>query len=290
MAASVNYENGSYHLKAEKLVGTTLYLKERSVTGTENILMAAIRAEGTTTLYHAAEERHISNLANLLRQYGFQITGDGTSTIVIHGKPHHLGGQAEIDTIPDEIEVGTFVVAAAITGGTVSLERVGKRIDLLPILAIMDDFNVQYTYDEANEVLNVLPSPELKATNFKTGPWPGFPTDLQSPFTILATQATGTSLIHDWMFEDRLYFVRTLHSMGASIVICDPHRILVTGPTPLTHSSLVTPDLRAGAAFVLAALAGEGTTIVEHSEMIDRGYANLDERLRSLGADIVRID
>jgi UDP-N-acetylglucosamine 1-carboxyvinyltransferase len=249
--------------------------------------MAACRAEGTTTIWNAAEESHIGNLCDLLRNMGYQIEGDGTSRITVHGNPHITTNAAEITIIPDEIEIGTFAVAGLITGGTVRLEQVGSHQGLIPILSKLDDFNAKYTYNE-DESLTIHPSPELKAADVQTNPWPGFPPDLQSPFTVLATQATGTSLIHDWMYEGRLYFVDLLQRMGANITICDPHRALVNGPTPLTSSSSITPDLRAGAALVLAALVAEGQSVIEHVELIDRGYVELDNRLRSLGAVIER--
>jgi UDP-N-acetylglucosamine 1-carboxyvinyltransferase len=218
---------------------------------------------------------------------GYQIEGDGTSRITVHGNPHITTNAAEMTIIPDEIEIGTFAVAGLITGGTVRLEQVGSHQGLIPILSKLDDFNAKYTYNE-DESLTIHPSPELKAADVQTNPWPGFPPDLQSPFTVLATQATGTSLIHDWMYEGRLYFVDLLQRMGANITICDPHRALVNGPTPLTSSSSITPDLRAGAALVLAALVAEGQSVIEHVELIDRGYVELDNRLRSLGAVIER--
>jgi UDP-N-acetylglucosamine 1-carboxyvinyltransferase len=252
--------------------------------------MASVRAEGTTIIYNAAEESHITNLCDLLRAMGFAISGDGSSMITIKGNPEIDTAPAEITVIPDEIEVGTFAAAAAVTGGDIRIEGAGTRLQLLPILTKLEDFNVQFTYDEASQVLHVLPSPDLRATDIQTNPWPGFPADLQSPFTVIATQAKGTSLIHDWMYEGRLYFVDLLQKMGAHIIICDPHRALVSGPTSLTHSSAITPDLRAGAALVIAALAAEGESIIEHAELIDRGYVRIEEKLRSLGADITRSD
>ena len=290
LGADINFDGTTYTLTAEFLKGTEVYLKERSVTGTENLIMAAVRAHGTTTIYNAAQELHISNLCDLLSQMGYTIHGDGTSTITIEGNPDLQAREAEITVIADEIEIGTFAIASLVTQGTVTLTNVGSRRDLLPILSKLDDFNAQYTYNEGESSLTLLPSPDLRAADVQTNPWPGFPPDLQSPFTVLATQAAGTSLIHDWMYEGRLYFVDLLQKMGAQIVICDPHRALVTGPTELYRNSSITPDLRAGAALVLAALAAEGESVIEHVELIDRGYVALDERLRSLGADITRED
>lgn len=290
LGAAINFDGQTYHLKADNLNGTDIYLKERSVTGTENLIMAATRSQGITNIYNAAEEPHIGNLGRLLIKFGYQIQGLGTSKITVYGQSQLASLDAEETVIADDVEVGTFAVAGAITRGNVRLEEVGTKEELNPILAKLDDFQVNYRYDASAQVLDILPSPDLSGANLQTAPWPGFPSDLQSPFTILATQAKGTSLIHDWMFEGRLYFASSLQSMGANIVICDPHRVLVSGPTPLNRSALITPDLRAGAAMVLAALAAEGTSVIEHAELIERGYSSLDQRLACLGADITRKD
>jgi UDP-N-acetylglucosamine 1-carboxyvinyltransferase len=289
-ASIVQNPDSSYTIKAKSLHGDLIYLKEKSVTATENLIMAATRAHGLTTVYEAAEEPHIRNLCDLLRAFGFQISGDGTSMVKIEGRPDHLGSDADITIIPDDIEVGTFAVAAAVTGGDLTLTGVGDKLDMLPILSQMDDFQMNYEYDEAAQTLRVMGSPKLKGTKVQVRPWPGFPPDLQSPFIVLATQAEGTSLIQDWMYEGRLYFVSLLQKMGANIVICDPHRVLVTGPSKLQGGRVLVPDIRAGAALLLAAMAAEGESLIEHTELIERGYARIDERLRSVGAQIVRED
>lgn len=294
MGAVIEYDGGMYSIKvdpnAKTLHGTDIYLKEQSVTATENIIMAATRASGDTNIYSAAEEPHIINLCNLLRKMGFKISGDGTTHILIEGNPNLKTKEVEETAIADDIEIGTFAVAATLNGGEVVLKGVGSRLQLFPILSKLDDFAVNYHYDEEVEELHFLPGSKFQASNLQTRPWPGFPSDLQSPFTVLATQAVGTSLIHDWMYEGRLYFVNSLQSMGANIIICDPHRAIVNGPTRLAHNSFITSDLRAGAAIVLAALIAEGTSIIEHVELIDRGYINLEKRLGALGADITRLD
>lgn len=288
LGATIQFDGTTYHLSAEHLAGKEIYLKEKSVTGTENLIMAAARAEGVTTIINAAEEDHIRNLCDLLRAMGYQIIGDGSSRITITGNPSLSTHPAEIEIIADEIEVGTFAIAAVVTGGNVTLKRVGTREMLMPILSKFDDFNVKYTYDEVSQSLTLLPSNDLHAANIQTNPWPGFPPDLQSPFTVLATQSKGTSLVHDWMYEGRLYFVDLLEKMGANIAICDPHRVIVNGPTPLSHSSSIAPDLRAGAALIIAALAAEGESIIEQVELIDRGYVTIDTKLNQLGAAITR--
>ena len=288
LGASISFDGTTYQIQAERLVGKRIYLKEKSVTGTENLIMAATRAEGITSIMWAAEESHIVNLCDLLRSMGYSISGDGTSTVTIEGKPDLVASAAAAEIIADEIEVGTFAVASLVTGGTVTLERVGDFEHVIPILSQLEDMNAQFKYDPESQNLHLYPSHHLTASRIQTNPWPGFPPDLQSPFTVLATQAIGTTLVQDWMYEGRLYFVDLLQRMGANIVICDPHRALVTGPTKLYRSTSITPDLRAGAALVVAALAAEGTSEIEHAELIDRGYADLEGRLNSIGAEIRR--
>ncbi|CAN5169221.1 UDP-N-acetylglucosamine 1-carboxyvinyltransferase [soil metagenome] len=288
LGATIDFDGTYYHLKAPQLVGQEMYLQEKSVTATENIMMAAVRATGSTHLINAAEEEHIGNLANLLRAYGYTITGDGSSQITITGTQELSSRDASIKIIPDEIEIGTFAVAALVTGGEITMHGVGKRFGLLPLLAKLTDFKAQYTYNEEAETLTIHPSPKLVAADVQTNPWPGFFPDLQSPFVVLATQAEGKSEIHDWMYEGRLGFVELLQQMGADTTIYDPHRVAVEGRTKLRGASNIAPDLRAGAALVLAALAAEGESVIEKVELIDRGYVALDERLRALGAHIIR--
>lgn len=289
LGAEIDFDGTTYHLKGS-LQGTLVYLKEKSVTGTENLIMAAVCASGTTHIFNAAEEEHVVNLVSLLKKMGYVIQGEGTSSIFITGQSEISHQSAEEEIIADEIEIGTMVVATLLTGGEVTLKRVGNLVSLMPLLSKLDDFNAQYRYDEVQQELTILPSPHLKAADVQTNPWPGFFPDLQSAFTVLATQSEGVSLIHDWMYEGRLNFVELLKRMGAEVTICDPHRVEVKGPTPLQHATNVSPDLRAGAALVLAALAAEGESIVEDVELIDRGYSYLDKQLQSLGAAIVRED
>lgn len=285
LGASIELHEETYTVAAPSgLTGTHIYLAERSVTATENLMMAACLARGTTTIRNAAEEDHIKNLADLLRSLGYEVTGDGTSTICVTGGACSTRSVA-IAVIPDEIEVGTFAVAGYITRSTVTLRDAGTHEQLDPILSKLRAFNAQYTHDPATRSLTIHPS-ELRASSIQVSPWPGFPPDLQSAFTVLATQAQGTSLVHDWMYDGRFGFVGTLQKMGANITICDPHRVLVAGPTKLLRAKTLAPDLRAGAAYVLAALAAEGTSTIENAELIQRGHEHLAERLRGIGADI----
>lgn len=288
LGAHIEFNGTTYELTSDKLEGTLIYLREASVTGTENLIMAAVRAHGRTEIMNAAQEDHIVNLCDLLRGMGFTIHGDGTSTVVVDGDPDLQTQAATVETLFDEIEVGTFAVAALVTGGEITITGTGTRKQLMPILSKLDDFKAEYRFDEASRTMTVLPSPNLTAATVQNQPWPAFPADLSSPFTVLATQAHGTSLIHDTMYEGRLYFVDLLQKMGATVTICDPHRALVTGPSKLYRSSSISPDLRAGAALVLAALTAEGESVIEHAELIDRGYVKLDDRLRELGAQITR--
>jgi UDP-N-acetylglucosamine 1-carboxyvinyltransferase len=287
LGATIDFDGTTYTIRADELRGKVIYLKEKSVTGTENLIMAATRAYGPTTVLWAAEESHITNLCDLLREMGYRISGDGSSTVIIDGLPDHIPQEARMEIIADEIEVGTFAVATLVTRGHVRLEKVGSQGQIVPILSQLEDMGAEFSYEPDTQTLELRPS-NLVASRVQTNPWPGFPPDLQSPFTVLATQATGTTLVQDWMYEGRLYFVDLLQKMGANIVICDPHRALVMGPTQLYRASSITPDLRAGAALVVAALAADGESEIEHAELIDRGYANLEERLGSLGAQIIR--
>lgn len=285
LGAQISLDDETYTVSAPQgLVGTQIYLSERSVTATENLMMAACAAKGTTVIRNAAEEDHIRNLADLLRAMGYAVHGDGTSTISIEGSS--LSSKSvSLAVIPDEIEAGTFAVAACVTKSTLTLTGAGTYAQLTPILSKLDAFNVRFEHNETHQSLTIFPS-ELKASSVQVSPWPGFPPDLQSAFTVLASQAAGTSLIHDWMYDGRFGFVGTLQKMGANITLCDPHRVLVAGPTKLTRAKTLAPDLRAGAAYVLAALIAEGTSTIEHAELIQRGHEHLTERLQNVGATI----
>lgn len=286
LGVDVQLVDGTYHLKG-KPQGTLIYLKEKSVTGTENLIMTAVTASGTTEIFNAAEEEHIHNLSDYLRSLGYQISGDGSHTITIQGTSlSNLSINHSV--ISDEIEVGTFAVAALVTQGQVTLTKTGTKKSILPILSKLEDFNAQFSFDANTETLQILPSPDLRSADVQTNPYPGFFPDLQSPFTVLATQSRGEALIHDWMYEGRLNFTDLLARMGADVTVCDPHRVIIKGPTPLSAKDNVSPDLRAGAALVLAALAAKGTSVVDNVELIDRGYVDFDGRLQSLGAKIIR--
>lgn len=276
---------GRFYLEWKKRKNARIFLEEASVTATEMGLMMAASLPGTTEILDAASEPHVSDLANFLVKTGAKIKGIGTNSLQISGG--RLSG-VEHKVCPDHIEGGTFAIAAAITGGKVEIE------DFVPenypmILNYLGDMGV--VFKSGKNFLTVLPS-KLKAARrkFQTRPWPGFPTDLMSPFIVLATQTEGMVLCHDWMYEWRMFFVDDLISMGANIFIADPHRVIVSGPTRLLSDRLFCKDIRAGISVILAALTADGRSEIENTEVVARGYENIDERLRSLGAEIWNSD
>jgi len=284
-------KDNSYTVFAKNgLTATQYFLTEASVTASENALMAAVLAKGTTEIINMATEGHVEQTAEFLTKLGYKIHGLGTSSVSIEGSGGKLSSKnVEITIIPDEIEIGTFITAAAVTAGNIEILNCGDAKINLPIRSVFNRFGVKTEYISRNNSIRVRGAHQLVATNVVTGTWPGVPTDLQPPLALLATQAKGNTLIHDWMFEGRFAYVSSLEKMGAKILNCDPHRILISGPTKLTGTSLVSPDLRAGITQLIAALAAKGESIIEHAELIDRGYANIVERLQALGADIERI-
>lgn len=284
--AKIKEEPRSWLVQGGKLVPAEIFLEEASVTATEMALMLASCIPGKTTIKGAACEPHVVDLAAYLKACGARIEGEGTHVISIWGRKKLFGAKHKVR--PDHIEVGTFAIASAITGGNILIKDV-VREDLNPILLPLSHMGVKTEYQSGN--LSVLPS-KLVADRktFKTRPWPGFPTDLMSPFIVLATQTKGTVLCHDWMYEWRIFFVDHLIAMGADITIADPHRVIVSGPKKLLGDVIPSADIRAGGALVLAALAAEGESLVEHAEVIDRGYEDFGGRLASLGARIERIN
>jgi len=267
------------------LHGASMYLLEASVTGTETALLAAALASGPTEIRHAACEPHVAELCRFLASMGARVEGIGSSTVVVHpaatlhGAVHTLGG--------DYIEAGSWAVVGAITGGT--LEVVGADAAAVePIAAVLSQMGVHL--DLAPHSITVRPSELVAARRITTGLWPGFPSDIVSLVTVLATQARGRTLLHDWMYELRLFALEQLSSMRADLFLCDPHRIIVTGPTKLRGRTLDSRDIRSGMALVAAALAAEGESRVLEIETVERGYAGLVERLLSLGADVERVE
>ncbi len=282
-----------YVLSTTGLRGADVFLDEPSVTATENALMAASRARGTTTIRNAASEPHVQDLAQFLVAMGASVEGIGTNTITIvgakalHGATHRVG--------PDHIEVGSFIGLAAVThselrivsAGVEHLRSTRMGFERLGIecTVVGDDLLVSATQSRAIHADLGGHVPKLEDQ-----PWPAFPADLMSIAIVTATQCDGLILMHEKMFESRLFFVDKLIGMGARIVLCDPHRVLVAGPSPLRGSTLDSPDIRAGMAMVLAALCATGTSTINNVGQIERGYERIDERLRALGARITRIE
>jgi UDP-N-acetylglucosamine 1-carboxyvinyltransferase len=265
------------------LAGASLYLDEASVTATETALLAAVTATGSSEIRNAACEPHVTDLVRFLGRMGARVEGEGTSTLRVHGVASLCGARHRIDG--DSIEAGSWAVAAAVTGGEIEV-RGARALDMEPIVAVLSRFGVSCRLEEA--VLRVQPSSLEGAGRVTTGVWPGFPTDMVSLVTVLATQARGSTLVHDWLYELRLFGLEQLSGMGADLFLCDPHRIVVTGPRRLRGRSLDSRDLRSGMALVVAALCAKGESRVEPLETVERGYAKLVERLQSLGAKVRR--
>ncbi|MCX6553143.1 MAG: UDP-N-acetylglucosamine 1-carboxyvinyltransferase [Acidobacteria bacterium] len=263
----------------------SLYLHEASVTGTETALLAAAGANGWTELRHAACEPHVVELCRFLQAMGAEIEGAGTSTIRIHGGARLRGATHQL--CGDYLEAGSWAVVAAVTRGTV--EILGARSeDLEPLTSVLTRMEVRCRLEDG--VLTVEPSAPVGLGRVATGLWPGFPSDFVSLLAVLATQATGRSLIHDWMYELRLFALEQLSGMGADFFLCDPHRIIVTGPTRLRGRALDGRDLRSGMALVAAALAADGESRVRPLETVERGYSRVVENLQALGAQVERVE
>lgn len=276
------------------LHGTDLFLHEMSVMGTENAVMAAARADGTTIIRNAASEPHVQELCRLIASMGVTIHGIGTNTLAVIGAPQLSGTEAAIG--PDPIEVGSFIGLAAVTGG--ELRIVGAKPREHHRMTRIAFGRLGIRWDEDGDDLVVPANQELAVRDdlhggipkIDDGPWPAFMPDLTSIAVVLATQARGTILIHEKMFESRLFWVDRLISMGARIVLCDPHRAVVVGPARLHGKTLASPDIRAGMALVIAALCASGESVIHNIRQVERGYEDLHGRLQSLGADVERID
>lgn len=282
-----------YRLEAKALTGADVFLDEPSVTGTENALMAAVAAKGRTVLRNAASEPHVQDLSRFLVSLGAQIEGIGTNTLTIAGG-EKLGAPAAPFTIgPDHIEVGSFLGLAAVTNGNVRIEGV-RAADLRATLFAFDRLGVRPRLDgdtlivERNQERRIRPDLGGHIPKLEDGPWPAFPADLMSIAIVVATQCDGALLVFEKMFESRLFFVDKLIGMGARIVLCDPHRAVIAGPSPLRGGEVESPDIRAGMGMLLAALAAQGDSVIHNIGQIERGYERIDERLRALGAQIER--
>ncbi len=285
LGAKVEIKDKYYHISAKKLIGNDFFFTTMAVTGTQSMLMTACLAEGRTTLRNCAMEPEVTALASYLNSQGAKISGAGTPTIVIEGVKKLGAGVCEI--IPDRIETGSFALMAAATKSEIKITNCNPE-HILSLLTIFDKIGVKY--EKGNDYLLMKKSENIKAYDLKTHEYPGFSTDLQSPYVVLMTQASGTSLIQETIYDRRLIWADMLSQMGANITMCDPHRIVVSGPSCLYAKKLISPDIRAGIALVIAAMIAEGATEIDNIYQIDRGYEQLDLRLKKLGAAIERVD
>ena len=274
-----------------RLRGADILLDEASVTATENAVMAAVLAQGETVLRNAASEPHVQELCRLLNAMGAQIEGIGSNTLHIQGVERLHG--AEFTIGPDYLEVVSFIGAAAVTGGQIRIRQAAPQY-LHMIRLVFNRLGVDWQTEgddiivPADQSLEIRPDLGNAIPQITVMPWPGFPTDLMSIAIVVATQARGNALFHDWMYPSRMFFTDKLVSMGAQIVLCDPHRVIVNGPSRLVGENLESPDIRAGMALLLAALAARGRSTIYNIGQIDRGYAHVDAKLQALGAHIVR--
>ena len=297
LGARFDYQEGQslFHLEAPHLKGCNLLLDEPSVTGTANIIMAAVMAEGTTTIYNAACEPYIQQLCKMLTRMGARIRGIGSNLLVIDGV-RYLGG-TEHRMLPDMIEIGSFIGLAAMTQSEITIKNVSVgNLGIIPEkfrqLGIKLELRGDDIYIPEQDVYEIQSFLDGSVLTIYDHPWPGFTPDLLSIVLVVATQAKGSVLIHQKMFESRLFFVDKLIDMGAQIILCDPHRAAVIGmgrQHQLRGITMSSPDIRAGVALLIAALSAEGKSTIQNIEQIDRGYQHIDERLRQLGAQITRI-
>jgi len=296
--AEYNREEHLFKFNAPKLTGANILLDEASVTATENAIMAATRAKGSTTLRNAASEPHIQELCHFLNTLGAHIDNIGSNTLHIEGVPRLHGGDFTIG--PDYLEVVSFIGAAVVTHGSIRIKNAGPEyLDMISM--VLGRLGVDWTEDGVDKLhptelfisgeqrLTIEPDLGDAIPMISVMPWPAFPTDLMSIAIVIATQSRGSVLFHDWMYPSRMFFIDKLVNMGAQIVLCDPHRCIVQGPTALVGEKMESPDIRAGMSLVLAALAASGQSVIRNVGQIDRGYERVDEKLRTLGAHIERV-
>lgn len=291
LGAEVTYDR-IFHFKAKKLRGANILLDEASVTATENAIMACVTAEGCSTIRNAASEPHIQELCHFLTKMGAHIDNIGSNTLQIEGVPKLHG--CEFTVGPDYLEVLSFVGAAVVTHGSITIHNAGiEYLDMIKL--VFQRIGVEWEnrgdaiFVPSDQPLVIEPDLGNAIPEISVMPWPSFPTDLMSIAIVVATQSKGSMLFHDWMYPSRMYFTDKLVGMGAQIVLCDPHRCIVQGPSPLYGENLESPDIRAGMALLLAALSAKGTSTIRNVRQIDRGYSNVEVKLRNLGANIVRL-
>jgi UDP-N-acetylglucosamine 1-carboxyvinyltransferase len=293
LGSKLEFRHNCLEITTSQLTGTSILLQEASVTATENTLMAAVLARGTTVIRNTASEPHVQDLCHMLSAMGAQIEGIGTNCLTVTGVERLHGCEARVGA--DYMEVGSFIGAAVMTGGSLRIKEADpQHLDMIAL--VMGKLGVHWQVEGCDII---VPSGQLLTINrdlgnriptIKTQPWPAFPPDLMSIALVIATQSAGTVMFHDWMYESRFFFTDKLVRMGASITLCDPHRVLVQGPTPLQGVPYITsPDIRAGMAMLLAALAAKGQTRIFNIQQIDRGYERIDEKLNTLGASVKRV-
>lgn len=292
LGAVINH-NGDFTVRASGLRGADILLDEASVTATENAVMAAALTPGVTIIRNAASEPHVQDLCHCINQMGGKISGIGSNILTIEGVSRLHGGEFTIS--PDHIEIGSFIGLGAVTRGTLRIKGVNCEHLRMMDMVFRRRLGVKMHYEgdtlvvEDGQELQITPDVGGAVPKIENAPWPAFPADVLSIALVVATQARGTVLIHDKMFESRLYFTDKLIAMGAQIILCDPHRCVVVGPSQLHGSTVVSPDIRAGMALVIAALCAKGVSEIGNIGQIDRGYERLEEKLLALGAHIRRV-
>ncbi len=291
LGAKTTFESNQFHFTTDGLLGAAILLDEASVTATENAIMACVMAKGESVISNAASEPHVQELCHFLNTLGAKIENIGSNTLHISGVDSLHGGEFTIG--PDYLEVISYVGAAVVTKSSIRIKNAGVQyLDMIQL--VMKRLGVSWTNEgdtiivPEDQMLEIEPDLGNAIPEISVMPWPAFPTDLMSIAIVVATQSRGSILFHDWMYPSRMYFTDKLVGMGAQIVLCDPHRCIVQGPTQLSGENLESPDIRAGMALVLAALSAEGTSIIRNVSQIDRGYEHVDQKLRDLGARIFR--
>jgi UDP-N-acetylglucosamine 1-carboxyvinyltransferase len=294
LGAQADYDRGNhvFRFRAGHLRGANILMDEASVTATENAIMAAVTAPGTTILRNAASEPHIQELCYFLNNLGAKIDNIGSNTLHIQGAPRLHGGEFTIG--PDYLEVVSFIGAAVVTRSAIRIHKAGPEyLDMIAMafqrLGVSWEVDGEDVFVPADQSLIIEPDLGDAIPRISVMPWPAFPSDLMSIAIVVATQSHGSVLFHDWMYPSRMFFIDKLVNLGAHIVLCDPHRCIVQGPTPLYGEKMESPDIRAGMALLLAALAAQGTSVIRNVGQIDRGYECVDTKLRSLGAYIERV-
>lgn len=291
LGVSIEYDR-TFHFKGNQLKGADILLDEASVTATENAVMASVLAQGTTTIRNAASEPHVQELCLFLNCLGARINNIGSNTLVIEGVSKLNGGEFTIG--PDYLEVVSFIGAAALTHSSIRIKNAGiQYLDMIKL--VFSRLGIDWQYDgndivvPENQRFEIEPDLGGAIPEISVMPWPAFPTDLMSIAIVMATKSKGTILFHDWMYPSRMFFIDKLVGMGAHIVLCDPHRCIVQGPSSLYGEQLESPDIRAGMALLIAALSARGKSVIRNVSQIDRGYERVDEKFRALGAEICRL-